>query len=69
MTIPRSHRSGFFYPVCETVVWLLAGRVKNLIEKKWPGLSDNDIVTGGLRQTKLLTINFLKTIIRVSKKI
>ncbi len=35
--------------VCETVVWLLADRVKNLIEKKWPGLSDSDMVTGGLK--------------------
>ncbi len=30
-------------PVCETVVWSLADRVKNPIEKKWPGLSDSDI--------------------------
>ncbi len=35
-------------PVCEIVVWSLADRVKNLIEKKWPGLSDSDMVTGGL---------------------
>ncbi len=34
--------------VCETVVWSLTDRVKNLIEKKWRGLSDNDMVTGGL---------------------
>ncbi len=36
-------------PVYETMVWSLADRVKNLIEKQWPGLSDSDIVTGGLR--------------------
>ncbi len=35
-------------PVCETVVWSLADRVKNLNEKKWPSLSDSDMVTGGL---------------------
>ncbi len=35
--------------VCETVVWSLADWVKNLIEKKWPGPSDNDMVTGGLK--------------------
>ncbi len=34
--------------VCETVVWSLADWVKNLIEKKWPGLSYSDMVTGGL---------------------
>ncbi len=34
--------------VCETVVWSLADWVKNLIEKKWPGLSDSDMLTGGL---------------------
>ncbi len=31
------------------------GRVKNLIEKKWPGLSDSDMVTGGLKPGKMLT--------------
>ncbi len=35
--------------VCETVVWSLADWVKNLIEKKWPGLSDSDMVTSGLK--------------------
>ncbi len=35
-------------PVCETVIWSLADWVKNLIEKKWPGLSDSDMVTDGL---------------------
>ncbi len=34
-------------PVCETAVWSLADRVENLI-KKWLGLSDSDMVTGGL---------------------
>ncbi len=34
--------------VYETMVWSLADRVKNLIEKKWPGLSDSDMITGGL---------------------
>ncbi len=34
MTIPQSHRPGFFNPVCETTVWSLADRVKNLIGKK-----------------------------------
>ncbi len=46
MTIPRS---GFFKPGLETAVWSLADWVKNLIEKKWPGLSDSDMVTGRLR--------------------
>ncbi len=40
-------------PVCETLVWSLADQVKNLIEKKWPGLSDSDMVTGGLKGTSL----------------
>ncbi len=35
-------------PACETVVWPLVDRVKNLIEKKWPGLSDNGMASGGL---------------------
>ncbi len=35
-------------PVCETMVWPLADRVKNLIEKKWPGLSDSHMTSGGL---------------------
>ncbi len=35
--------------VCETVVWPLADRVKNLIEKKWPGLSDSGMASGGLK--------------------
>ncbi len=30
------------------MVWSLADRVKNLIGKKWPGLLDSDMVTGGL---------------------
>ncbi len=34
-------------PICETVVWSMVDRVKNLIEKKWPRLSDSDMVTGG----------------------
>ncbi len=34
--------------VCETVVWSLVDRVKNLIEKKWLRLSDSDMVTGKL---------------------
>ncbi len=29
-------------------IWSLADRIKILIEKKWPGLSDSDMVTGGL---------------------
>ncbi len=33
--------------VCETVVWLLADQVKNLIEKKWPGQSDSGMASGG----------------------
>ncbi len=32
------------------MVWSLADRIKNLIEKKWPGLSDSDRVTGGLKE-------------------
>ncbi len=43
----------FLNPVCETVVWSLADWVKNLIEKKWPGLSDCDMVTGELRNFKI----------------
>ncbi len=35
-------------PVCETVVWSLVDCVKNLIEKKWLGLSDSDVASGGL---------------------
>ncbi len=35
-------------PVCETLVWPLADRVKNLIEKKWPGLSDSGMASSGL---------------------
>ncbi len=35
--------------ICETLVWPLAGRVKNLIEKKWPGLSHSGMTSGGLR--------------------
>ncbi len=44
-------------PVCETVVWLQADWVKNLVEKKWPNLSDSDMVTGGLI-TRSWKINF-----------
>ncbi len=60
MTIPRSHRPGFFLtqtgfffnPVCETMVWSLTFRVKNVFEKKRkkPGLWDRGMVTGGLGQ-------------------
>ncbi len=32
----------------QTVVWSLVDWVKNLIEKKGPGLSDSDMVTGRL---------------------
>ncbi len=34
--------------VCETEVWSLADRIKNLIEKKWPVLSDSGMASGGL---------------------
>ncbi len=44
-------------PVCETVVWSLADQVKNLIEKKWPGLWDSDMVTGGLSVNVSLSAN------------
>ncbi len=37
-------------PFCETVVWSLADRAKNLIEKKLSGLSDSGMVTSGLRR-------------------
>ncbi len=37
--------------VFETVFWLLADQFKNLIEKKWPGLSDSDMVNGGMGYT------------------
>ncbi len=40
-------------PVCETVVWSLVDWVKNLIEKKWPGLSDSDMVFGGLKSWEI----------------
>ncbi len=33
--------------VCETLVWALVNRVKNLIEKKWPDLSDSGMASGG----------------------
>ncbi len=33
---------------CETEVWPLADQVKNLVEKKWPGLSDSGMASGGL---------------------
>ncbi len=46
-------------PVCETVVWSLADRVKNLIEKTWPGLSDIDMVTGGLKMFGFTQKNFV----------
>ncbi len=36
-------------PPFETVIWSLADQVKNLIEKKWAGLSDSDMVNGGLK--------------------
>ncbi len=78
MTIPQSHRrmvtdirdqkcvwkKNEKNPVCETVVWSLADRVNNLIEKKWPGLSDSDKVTGGLSisQCRVL-LNFSKILI------
>ncbi len=39
-------------PVYETVVRPLADRVKNLIEKKWPDLSDNGMASGGLKKKK-----------------
>ncbi len=29
-------------------MWPLVDRVKNLIEKKWPGLSDSGMTSGGL---------------------
>ncbi len=35
MTIPQSHRPGFLNPVCETMVWSLKFKVKNVFEKKW----------------------------------
>ncbi len=35
-------------PVCGIVVWPLADRVKSMIEKKWPGLSDSHMASGGL---------------------
>ncbi len=35
-------------PFCGTMVWLLADRVKSLIEKKWPGLSNSHMASGGL---------------------
>ncbi len=41
---------GFFYPVCETVVWSLTFRVENVFEKKnekKPGLWDCGMVIGG----------------------
>ncbi len=36
------------------MVWSLADRIKNLIEKKGPGLSDSDMVTGGLKMSETI---------------
>ncbi len=41
-------------PVCETVVWPLVDRVKNLTEKKWPGLSDSGMASDGLSEELLV---------------
>ncbi len=45
--------------VCEVVVWSLAYQVKNPIEKKWPDLSDSDMVTGGLNFTVIFLVLLL----------
>ncbi len=42
-------------PVCVTVVWSLADRIMNLIEKIWPGLLDSGMASG--RLTSILVIN------------
>ncbi len=50
MTIPRSHRPGFFNPVCETVVWSIMFKVENVFEKKKgknTSLWVHGMVTGG----------------------
>ncbi len=46
--VENDFKKNFKNPVCETVVWPLADRVKNLIGKKWPGLSDSGVASGGL---------------------
>ncbi len=43
MTVPKSHGPGFLKQG-------LADWVKNLIEKKRPGLSESEMVTGGLNR-------------------
>ncbi len=43
-----------------TVVWSLVNRVKNLIEKKLAGLSDSDMVSGGL---KMLQKRYTRTVL------
>ncbi len=48
-------------PVCETVVWPLADWVKNLIEKKWRGLSDSGMASGGLNSKFFEKLNPLST--------
>ncbi len=60
-------------PVCETVVWPLVDRVKNLIEKKWPGLSDSGMASGGLKNGQMNPRNsflqFPQKILLFSEKI
>ncbi len=47
------------------MVWSLADQVKNLIEKKWPGLSDSNVVSGGLKD---LNLSILKESINVKTR-
>ncbi len=49
-------------PVCETIVWPLANLVKNLIEKKWPGLSDSGMASNWLSRKSSIQILVLQKI-------
>ncbi len=51
------------------MVWPLADRIKNLIEKKWPGLSDSGMASGGLRLLKYRFKNELKNFQEILVKI
>ncbi len=55
--------------VCETVVWSLADWVKNLIENQWPGLSDSDMVTGGLSEKRKAKVEKIIEKLKAKSKI
>ncbi len=56
-------------PVCETKVWPLVDRVKNLIEKKWPGLSDSGMASGGLEDFEETWFNTKKILMFLKSEI